>query len=325
MINKLRLGYPTQNLSTDLRINRTVKLLDRGGEEVIEKARKLAHENLADLLKIVEWNEAHGIKFFRISSEIFPHISNWRILDDKMNFRALAYPIEEFAAELKKIGDLANKYGQRLTFHPGLFTVLNAENHFVLMAVFREIWWHVRFLELAGLPLDSTITVHGGGVYGDRATSMKRFTENFNSMPVNMRVRLILENDETNYCTEDILKLSASIEPYEFAGLQYTKIPVCFDYFHYCCWNIFRQKKPEKYRQQRPIIELLPLIRRTWQHGRRQKMHISAQMPDAPIGTHANYIKKIPAELLGLNLDLMLETKCGDLALFAFMKAKKAK
>jgi UV DNA damage endonuclease len=319
MFGKIRLGYPTQNLSTDYRINRTVKLLDRPGPDVIEKSIELAVQNLDDLERIVEWNATHGLYFFRVSSEIFPHISNWRIIEDKMNWRQLAYPIEQFAAKLARIGKLAKKNGQRLTFHPGLFTVLNTANHFVLISVWREIWWHVRFLELCGLPLDSTITIHGGGVYGDRTISMDRFIENFNAMPARMRVRLILENDETSYCAEDVLKLSARIKPYEWRGLMYSKIPICFDYFHYCCWNLYRKKNSEKYRLQQPIEALLGPIRRTWQHGRRQKMHLSEQKPDAPIGTHSDYIEDIPEVLRPLDIDLMLESKCGDLAVWRLL------
>ena len=33
-------------------------------------------ENLQDVLIMMDWNEANGIKVFRLSSELFPHISN---------------------------------------------------------------------------------------------------------------------------------------------------------------------------------------------------------------------------------------------------------
>ena len=71
--------------------------------------------NLEDTLKLIEWNEKNGIKVFRLSSNIFPHKSNPRIEDYDFEF---AKPL------LKKIGDLAKKYGHRLTFHPGQYNVV---------------------------------------------------------------------------------------------------------------------------------------------------------------------------------------------------------
>lgn len=314
MINKINLGYPVQNLSTNYRCDRTLQMRDKAGPEIIEKAIALAKENLRDLIEIIKWNHAKNIKLYRISNELFPHIANWRIVSDKMNYRELVYGLDNFASEIAYIGKAAKN--QRLTFHASPYMILNSPNHFNVISAMRELWWQTRFFEMAGLPPTSTITVHVGGVYNDRSESLMRFAENFNELPDNIKSRIIIENDETNFCVEDLLKIS--ITPYKAFDREIKKIPICFDIFHYYCWNIYHKKKPGKYQLQKPVEELLPAIKKTWIF--RQKMHLSEQKPDAPIGTHSDYITEIPEVLLHLNIDLMLESKCKDITLLQLIE-----
>ena len=46
-----------------------------------EAVKKLSMENLDDLEKMLIWNKENGISVFRMSSEIFPHISNLNIFN----------------------------------------------------------------------------------------------------------------------------------------------------------------------------------------------------------------------------------------------------
>ena len=47
----------------------------------LEYASELALANCKDLIKILEWNEAHGIRFFRLSSDLFPWASDYNLCD----------------------------------------------------------------------------------------------------------------------------------------------------------------------------------------------------------------------------------------------------
>ena len=76
-------------------------------------------QNLKDVLTMMDWNEEHGIKVFRLSSEMFPHKSNSRVVDYTFDF-ALDL--------LKQIGDKSKKLNQRLTFHPGQYNVVGTPN-----------------------------------------------------------------------------------------------------------------------------------------------------------------------------------------------------
>ena len=79
-------------------------------ERGMDELKRRITDNLKILVKMIEWNEQNGIKVFRLSSELFMHKTNPKVEDYSFDF-ALDL--------LKQAGDLAKKYNQRLTFHPG--------------------------------------------------------------------------------------------------------------------------------------------------------------------------------------------------------------
>jgi UV DNA damage repair endonuclease len=90
-----------------------------------------------DIKALIEWNEAHGIKFMRISSEIFPFASH----DDH------GYSLEFAAKELKEVGDLAAKYNHRLTTHPGQYNQLGSPNPEVVRRTVKDLGCkYIRYL-----------------------------------------------------------------------------------------------------------------------------------------------------------------------------------
>ncbi|KAI9488971.1 hypothetical protein BDB00DRAFT_884673 [Zychaea mexicana] len=105
---KGRLGYAC--LNTILRhqkppvfCSRTCRL-DTIRQKGIEFVKELALQNVQDLITLIEWNEAHGIKFMRISSDMFPFASH----------DTVGYSLDYAKDELKKVGKLSAKYGHRL-------------------------------------------------------------------------------------------------------------------------------------------------------------------------------------------------------------------
>lgn len=66
--------------------------------------------NARDIDKMLRWNERYGIRFMRLSSEMFPFASH----------EEHGYKLAPFASEvLAEAGKTAAKYGHRLTTHPG--------------------------------------------------------------------------------------------------------------------------------------------------------------------------------------------------------------
>lgn len=93
----------------------TIKKL--GDEKGIEYLKKLCLQNLQDMLKLLEWNAKRGIRVYRMSSEIFPH---------KSNYRMPGYTLDFAQDMLTRIGEYARQTGQRLTFHPGQYNVVGS-------------------------------------------------------------------------------------------------------------------------------------------------------------------------------------------------------
>ena len=134
-------------------IMRTVK------EKGIDALKEKIIQNLKDILTMMDWNEANGIKVFRLSSELFPHKSNPKVEDYSFDF-ALDL--------LKQIGDKSKQYNQRLTFHPGQYNVIGTPNPKAFQQTICDLKYHADVLDLMGLNENSVMVIHGGGMYGDK-------------------------------------------------------------------------------------------------------------------------------------------------------------
>ena len=170
-------------------------------------------ENLKDTIKLIEWNEKNGIKVFRISSELFPHKTNPKVED-------YTY---DFALELlREIGDTARKYNQRLTFHPGQYNVVGSPDEKAFKHTIEDLSYHADVLDLMGMDKHSVMVVHGGGVYGDKKATKKRWCKQFKMLPENVRKRLVLENCERCFSIKDCIEISKKVN-----------IPIVFDTHHF--------------------------------------------------------------------------------------------
>lgn len=117
-LKPIQLGLCCLNITmkSDLGIYPSRKIIQRIiKRDGIDELKRRVTANLQDLVKMIEWNEEHGIRVFRLSSELFPHYTNPKVERYTMEF---AYDL------LKEVGDTAKKYGHRLTMHPGQYNVV---------------------------------------------------------------------------------------------------------------------------------------------------------------------------------------------------------
>lgn len=277
----IRLGYACIN-TTLPSTNKTCRVANATPDRVIE----LARQNLIALAEILRWNDAQGIRLFRISSEIIPLASH----------PAVSVPWEEILRpELEQAGTLARQFGIRLSMHPGQYTVLNSPRPEVVEASLAELEYHARFLSALGMDHTAKLVLHLGGVYGEKDAAMERFAANFARLSEDARRRLVLENDERSYTAADALALSARIGA-----------PVVFDVFHH---------------RYNPSLEGLPLraiidrAAETWgkQDGR-PKLHYSDPWPGKPPGSHSQSVDvevfgAFLAQIRDMQVDVMLEVK----------------
>lgn len=265
---------------------------DRG----LEYVDSLVRENLEKLFWICVYNEAHGIRFFRITSCIFPHWSNTRWSES-------GYDLKPYRKQLKKIGKYCRAHGHRLTMHADPKAIhLESPREEVYQSSLRDLELHSRFLQMMGCTREdgSVIIIHGGGAIDGKAATLERLGKRLAEIPEFMHQYLVLENDEDVYFVSDLLPFCEK-----------HKIPLVYDVFH----NL-AAKNPENITD-----DILARIFATWGDVT-PKIHYSEQKPDGPRGAHSHDIQKIPEYILGwpakfgITLDIMLEVKDKERSVF---------
>jgi UV DNA damage endonuclease len=271
----------------------------------LDKARSLALQNVKDLLTMIEWNEKHKISLFRISSDIFPHFTDREIEPYIINFAH---------AGLKRAGDLAKKYGHRILMHPGQYNQVGTPREEVFKATISDLAHHADILDAMGMGSDGIIIVHGGGTFGDKSTTKKRWVEQFKKLPLNVRKRLVLENCEKGYSPRDCLDICQEI-----------KIPMVYDCFHYECYKILHPDEEHE-----DFDDFIPEVLKTWESNDLREaaiplMHVSEQ-GEGKIGHHSNFVENIPDHMLEIpwkydvDLDIEIEAKMKEQAIFHLYK-----
>jgi UV DNA damage endonuclease len=267
-------------------------------------ASQLALANCQDLYKIIQWNEKNGIKFFRISSEMFPWASEYDIssLPD----------YQEIRAALEKAGSYARSIGQRLTFHPGPFNKLPSEDPNVIKNTTRDLEIHGEIFDLLNLPQTpyAKINIHVGAAYDDKLKACKTFIKNFKNLSHSVRSRLTVENDDkaSLYSTRELYDLI-----YKEIG-----IPIVFDYHHHTFCEGGQSEQ-----------EALELAISTW-NGITPVVHYSEsrslEQQDRTIKpqAHSDYVYNY-INTYGHNVDVMIEAKQKELALLKYRKLHQDK
>lgn len=214
----INMGLREQKIFT----NRTLRkaTLEKEGHSYLSS---LIQENLSDLLTILKTNEENDIRFFRISSEIFPFYSH----------PVMGYEIEDLPESkhilslLSQIGKFATEHGHRLTTHPGPFNVLASPSEAVVMKTIRDLECHSKMFDYMGFVPShyNKINIHVGGAYGDKESALARFCENFARLSPACKKRLTVENDDRAnlYSTKDLYE-----SVYRVVG-----VPIVFDYHHH--------------------------------------------------------------------------------------------
>jgi UV DNA damage endonuclease len=138
--------------------------LDKG----IDHASHLALKNVQDLEKIIDWNVEKGIKFYRMSSEMFPWMSEY-VLSELPDYG-------EIKQTMKRIGEKAKRHTIRLTYHPGPFNVLASKTERVIENTVKELDQHSEIMDMMLLPASpfAKINIHVGGAYGNKEAAMDR-------------------------------------------------------------------------------------------------------------------------------------------------------
>ena len=216
-----QLGYCCINMylrEMSITVNRSCKknTFEKKG---IEYVSKLALQNIRDLIEIINWNDRNDFKVYRMSSDMFPWMSNYE-LNDLPDFRKISML-------LRGVGMLAQKYNQRLSFHPNWFVVLGSPVESAVIKSIKEINQHAEIMDLMGLPQSRhyPINIHCNGTYGNKHATLERWCANYLRTSESAQKRLVIENDDKPhmYSVRDL---------YDGVFSQ-VYVPITFDYHHH--------------------------------------------------------------------------------------------
>jgi UV DNA damage endonuclease len=294
----MNIGYACINLSLGKKITTNRTMVKRTfTAKGIDYVSDLVLQNVADLERIIDWNEENGIKMYRMSSDMFPWATEYEF-EQLKDWKAIH-------TILQRCGEKATKYGQRLSFHPGPFNVLVSPKESVVLNTIKDLEVHGRIMDAMNLSKTpyNNINIHCNGVYGDKIAAMDRFCTNFDKLSNSVKTRLTIENDDkaSMYSVKDLMYIHNKIN-----------IPIVFDYHHhqFCTGDLSEENA-------------LKLAATTW-HNIIPEVHYSESKSLHENNTkikaqaHSDYINAIP-NTYDMDVDIMVEAKQKDLAILKFI------
>lgn len=233
---------------------------------------------------MLRWNVQHNLLFFRISSHLVPLASHSAMTTDWQSV---------FRGELEELGRYIIASGLRISMHPGQFVVINSPSDAVYQSSVAELAYHAELLDMIGLDSTHKIQIHLGGLHGDPTTATRVFIERHQTLPIAIRKRLVIENDERLASVQECVQISKA-----------TGIPVLFDTLHHQVRN-----------HGESLLKGLDTAMQTWNEGDGTPMiDFSTQNPDKKIGAHAitldvDRFRRFVKSLRSRDIDVMFEIK----------------
>lgn len=211
----------------------------------------------------------NGIALYRLVSGTFP------FADLPVGTRML----RRFGSALRKIGKRAAGLGIRLVSHPDQFIVLSSESERVVANSRVALAGEARVFDALGLPRSawSAMTIHGGK--SGRASAL---VAELRALPVAIRTRIAIENDEYAYDAEETLAVARA------AG-----VPMVFDAHHHLV-----AEKLASY-DDPSVARYLALARETWPDPAWQLTHVSNGRTALCDPKHSDLIDAMPTAFAG--------------------------
>ena len=295
----LHLGYVSISTTLNITSSKTITYTEFKKNNDFNKLDIIIKENLTNLEKIIDYNIKNNIHFYRLTSKLIPLATHQEIKFDYIN---------KYKDYYKKISDKIKKYNLRIDTHPGEFCILNSTKKEIVENSINILKYHYNILNAFNIKNKINILHIGSSVLG-KDNSIKRFINNFNKLPKYIQECIALENDDKIYNIKDCLNLCEKLN-----------IPMVLDYHHHVCNN-----------DNLNIDDYLERIFKTWKNIT-PKIHFSSpkNKTKKDYRSHHDYIdindfiqflEKI--KQLNINIDIMLECKQKDEALFKLVRQLK--
>lgn len=294
----IRLGYACISKTLDITSSHTITYTNyektRNKEE---KLIEITNKNLNNLEEILKYNIKNNIHFYRMSSKIIPLATHPNI---KMNL------LNIFKEKLEYIGNIIKENNLRVDIHLDEYCVLNSTNPNIVNSTINIIKFYKNMLKT--MNIESYMILHIGSSAFGIEKSITRFINNFKKLDEESKKMIILENDDKVFKIEDVLKICKTLN-----------IPMVLDYHHYKCNKV------------EPLEQHIKEIINTW-NNITPKMHISSKKNNKEFRSHHDYIDINDfIELINIlkiqtkNIDIMIEAKQKDMALFKLTRELKYK
>jgi UV DNA damage endonuclease len=266
----------------------------------LQYVSELALKNVIDLEKIIHWNEANDIRFFRMSSDIFPWFSEYKFTDlpDYREIRDI----------LSRIGKYIDAHKHRITAHPGPFNLLASPNEAVVKKTLIELENHSTIFDL--LDLDTSpynkINIHIGATYNDKVTAAKTWVKNRQRLSQNCLSRLTVENDDK----------ASMWSVRELYHMVYSEcgVPIVFDFHHHTfCTGDLSEFEALKLACSTWPLDIIPVTH----YSESKSLHLND--PKIKLQAHSDFING-PINSHGINIDVMIECKSKEQGLLNFRK-----
>lgn len=295
----IRLGYVSISKTLDITTSKTITYTEFKKNNDYNKLHNIIIENLTNLEKIIDYNIKNNIHFYRLTSKLIPLAS---LNEIEFNY------IEKYKKYYKRIANKIKKYNIRIDTHPDQFCVLNSTNKDIVNNSINILKYHYNILDALGID-NKIIILHIGSSVLGKDNSIKRFINNFNKLPNYLKECIAIENDDKIYNIKDCLNLCEKLN-----------IPMILDYHHHICNN-----------DNLLIDDYLERIFNTWKNNI-PKIHFSSpkNKTKKEFRSHHDYINILDfisflekIKHLNTNLDIMLECKSKDEALFKLVRQLK--
>ena len=299
----IKLGYVAISLTLDITTSKTItytNYLKLKQEDKIKKMDNIIKENFENLKQIMIYNFKNEIHFYRLSPNIIPLATHPNI---NINY------IKKYKKQFENIGYMSKLYNIRLDTHPDHFCVLNSNRKEVIESSVKILKYHYNIFK--AMKINGKAILHIGGAYDNKEKAIQRFIKNFKILDKEIQKIIILENDDKIYNIKDTLYICEKLN-----------IPMVLDYHHYLCNN-----------EKEKIEDYLPRILNTWKKEKlNPKMHFSSPKNKKEFRSHSNYINSDDfikfiniIKNYNTNIDIMLECKAKDEAMFKLIRQLKTK
>tara|TARA_R100000008_G_C3572251_1_gene162935 strand:- start:255 stop:1178 length:924 start_codon:yes stop_codon:yes gene_type:complete len=262
-------------------------------------ASELALQNCRDLLKVLEWNERNGFRFFRLTSNLFPWASEYKLSD--------LPDYDDICSALQEAGDFIEAHGHRITSHPGPFNKLTSPREEVIINTIKDLDHHGEVFDMLGLSRTpyNKLNIHVGAHYNDKPMALANFRKNFHRLSEGAKSRLTVEND-------DKASLYSTKELHDEVFLK-IGIPVVHDLHHHTFCTGGLDQEEALLTAAMTWGDITPVVH--YSESRPLEQNDPTIKPQA----HSDYIyNKI--ETYGLPVDVMVEAKMKEKAVQRYLE-----